>query len=307
MAGYRDGGPRESHAGFPARRAPARCRTSACVAGSTMGLALVAVVVVTLKPFASRPGGLRRHDQHLALRTAPRCAAWSRPGRTRGALRRSWLLFGTTMAMWTVADLLWYAYGTADGFHSVLSTRRRALPARADPRLARTGPLSRRHLGAGRPDPPAPRHRRARRRAAAGQRDGGAGRGRRPRRRSTGTRSRYVVYPVTDVLLAGLAVLLLLRSSGRPRPDLLLIAAAFATWTAADNGLRPALGARPGLHGHGGRRCLRRSAPVLLGLAALTAVGSAAGSPHAAPRRLRHARPVAARPDRPGRARDSAS
>ena len=42
----------------------------------------------------------------------------------------------------------------------------------------------------------------------------------------------YVVYPVTDVLLAGLAVLLLLRSSGKPRPDLLLLAAAFATWTA---------------------------------------------------------------------------
>ena len=46
----------------------------------------------------------------------------------------------------------------------------------------------------------------------------------------------YAVYPVTDVLLAGLAVLLLLRSSGKPRPDLLLIAAAFATWTFADNG-----------------------------------------------------------------------
>ena len=46
----------------------------------------------------------------------------------------------------------------------------------------------------------------------------------------------YVVYPITDVLLAGLAMLLLLRSTGTPRLDLALIALAFGTWTAADNG-----------------------------------------------------------------------
>lgn len=43
-------------------------------------------------------------------------------------------------------------------------------------------------------------------------------------------------YPVADVILACLALLLLLRSIGQPRPDVLLIGATFAVYTVADNG-----------------------------------------------------------------------
>lgn len=45
-----------------------------------------------------------------------------------------------------------------------------------------------------------------------------------------------LAYPVIEVVLAGLAMLLMMRSSGRPRAELALIALAFAAWTCADNG-----------------------------------------------------------------------
>ncbi len=44
------------------------------------------------------------------------------------------------------------------------------------------------------------------------------------------------VYPVTDVLFASLALLLLLRSIGRPRLDVVLLGATFAIYAGADNG-----------------------------------------------------------------------
>jgi PAS domain S-box-containing protein len=193
-------------------------------------------------------------------------------GRQRG-LRRSWLLFGTTMAMWTVADLLWYGFGTLDGYHSILSM--------ADAMyLLGLVPAS---LGlvfypVGRWEP-----------------------GARPRlvldivvlgsallliselvvlgevvaTQGVGWDAFvYAVYPVTDVLMAGLAVLLLLRSSGRPRPDLLLIAAAFAVWTFADNGF--ALMSVRGEDYAGTAVDLAYViAPALLAAAALTATRSA--------------------------------
>lgn len=45
-----------------------------------------------------------------------------------------------------------------------------------------------------------------------------------------------LVYPITDVLLTCLVVLLLLRSVGDARPDLVLIGLFFASYTVADNG-----------------------------------------------------------------------
>ena len=85
----------------------------------------------------------------------------------------------------------------------------------------------------------------------------------------------YVVYPVTDVLLAGLAMLLLLRSSGTPRVDLALIALAFGTWTAADNGY--ALLSARGLDYVGTPvEVAYAVAPALLGLAAVYARPEAA-------------------------------
>ena len=190
-----------------------------------------------------------------------------------GGLRRSWILLGTTMAMWTVADLLWYAYGTADGFHSILSM--------ADAMyLLGLVPAS---LGlvfypAGRWEPG------ARVRLTLDVVVLGSAvlliselvvLGEVVAREGVGWDSFvYVVYPITDVLLAGLVVLLLLRSSGRPRPDLLLIAAAFAVWTFADNGF--ALMSVRGEDYAGTAVDLAYVvAPALLAVAALTATRSA--------------------------------
>ena len=46
----------------------------------------------------------------------------------------------------------------------------------------------------------------------------------------------FLVYPITDVLLTCLVVLLLMRSVGDARPDLILIGLFFASYTVADNG-----------------------------------------------------------------------
>ena len=67
----------------------------------------------------------------------------------------------------------------------------------------------------------------------------------------------YEIYPVTDVLLAALAVLLLIRTAGRPRLDLTLVALGFATWTATDNGYALLLLPRRGLQRVAGGHRLR--------------------------------------------------
>ncbi len=238
-----------------------------------MGLALVAVVVITLKPFSSDPVVSGDAISTWLSGISTLCCLVT-VVRTRGSLRRSWALFGTTLAMWTVADLLWYAYGTSDGFHSVLSTADALyllglIPASLGLVLYPVGTWEKG----------------ARTRllldivvlggalllvsemVVLGEVVGSVG--------FTWDAFVYVVYPVTDVLLAGLAVLLLLRSSGRARPDLLLIAATFATWTAADNGF--ALFSVRDLDYTGTWVDMAYVvAPGLLGLAALTAVRSSA-------------------------------
>ncbi|MDQ1595880.1 MAG: hypothetical protein QOH40_2436, partial [Arthrobacter pascens] len=40
--------------------------------------------------------------------------------RAQGASRWSWSLFGSTMIMWTLADVLWFLDGLFDGFHVVI-------------------------------------------------------------------------------------------------------------------------------------------------------------------------------------------
>ena len=45
-----------------------------------------------------------------------------------------------------------------------------------------------------------------------------------------------LAYPVIEVVLAGMAVLLVMRTSGRARAALVLVTLAFACWTVADNG-----------------------------------------------------------------------
>jgi PAS domain S-box-containing protein len=75
------------------------------------------------------------------------------------------------------------------------------------------------------------------------------------------------VYPVTDIVQLGLAVLLLIRSAGRPRLDLVLVALAFGMWSLTDNGYA-LLTARG--HDYGGTLVGLGyvAAPLLLGLAA---------------------------------------
>ena len=237
-------------------------------------LASVAVVVITLKPFAEDPV-VTADTLSIWLGGLAGLCCFVTAFRAQGALRRSWLLFGTTMSMWTVADVLWKAVGTADGFHSVLSVADALyllglVPAALGLVLYPAGTWE---TGA-----------RARllfdivvlggalllvsEVAVLGEVV-----------MSTGINWDafvYTVYPVTDVLLAGLAVLLLLRSSGKPRPDLLLLAAAFATWTFADNGFA-LMSTRDQDYTGTAVDVAYTLAPALLGLAALTAVASATG------------------------------
>jgi PAS domain S-box-containing protein len=203
------------------------------------------------------------------------CCVWV-AWRSSHGLRRSWVLFGTTMAMWTVADLLWYAYGTADGFHSILSMADALYLLGLVP--ATLG-LVFYPVGSWEPG--------ARARLCLDVVVLGSALlliselvvlGEVVATEGVGWDAFvYVVYPVTDVLLAGLAVLLLLRSSGRPRTDLVLIACAFAVWTFADNGF--ALMSVRGEDYAGTAVDLAYVvAPALLTLAALSAPRSAAGS-----------------------------
>jgi PAS domain S-box-containing protein len=249
--------------------APARKRVG--VRGWTiLGLAITVVVLIALRPFATDAvvsadtlsiwlGGLAAGCCFVAAR------------RAGGDLRRSWLLFATTMTMWLVADILWYAYGAGD-HHSVLSLADALyliglVPASLGLVLYPAGTWE---VGA-----------RARLLLDVVVLGGAlllvsevAVLGEVLTRVGLNWASfALVIYPVTDVLLAGLAVLLLLRSSGKPRADLLLIAAAFATWTAADNGY-----ALKSARGHYDMGIAVQAAymlgPVLLGIAALSALAS---------------------------------
>ena len=191
---------------------------------------------------------------------------------TTGAVRRSWALFATTMGMWAVADTIWFVFSAATGQHPLVSV--------AD-WLYLLGILP----------------------VAAAMITFPAGtweRGARSRlvldvlvlgsalltssqllvldevsalNPSTWDTVVYEIYPVTDVLLAGLAVLLLIRTAGRPRLDLTLVALGFATWTATDNGY--ALFSSRGVDYNGSLVAIGYVlAPLLIGLGALVSPGS---------------------------------
>ena len=238
-----------------------------------LGLLVVGGVLVVLRPWSPEPVLSWDAISTGVSGLAALGCFWTAPT-TRGALRRSWALFGTTLAMWTVADLLWYAYGTAEGVRPVLSAADALylvglVPATLGLVLYPVGTWE-----------PGARARLLLDVVVLG----GAlllisellVLGEVVARVGVGWDAFvYVVYPVTDVLLAALAMLLLLRSSGTPRVDLALIALAFATWTAADNGYA-LLSARGQDYVGTPVEVAYAVAPALLGLAALCARREAA-------------------------------
>ena len=191
-----------------------------------------------------------------------------------GASRWSWSLFGSTMIMWTLADVLWFLDGLFDGFHVLLPVTNYLYLLGLIPVVAGLllFPVGKWERGAGL-------------RLVLDALVLGAtlllvshlmvlrevvGR--------VGVNLDavvYAVYPVTDILLAGLAALLVLRSVGKPRGDLVLLGLAFATWTFADNGYA-LLSARGEDYTQTGVVVAYVVAPLLLGLAALSSSASSA-------------------------------
>jgi PAS domain S-box-containing protein len=74
-------------------------------------------------------------------------------------------------------------------------------------------------------------------------------------------------YVLVDIVIVGLVVLMMLRATGLRRPDLLLVAAGFSTWAAADAGFA-LLNAHGGGEGHMALDFAYVAAPMLVGLAA---------------------------------------
>jgi len=198
---------------------------------------------------------------------------WYAAKRSTGTARWSWSLFGSTMAMWAIADVFWLIAGLAGSLGLLIPVANALyllglIPVSAGLLLF---PVGRWERGA------------CLRLVLDALVLGGAlllmsnllvlrevveGVG------ATWDALVYGVYPVTDIMLAGLAVLLLLRSAGRPRLDLVLIGLAFATWTATDNGYA-LLSVRGADYTQTVVVLGYVAAPLLLGLAALSASNSA--------------------------------
>lgn len=153
---------------------------------------------------------------------------------TAGAARRSWCFFALVMMLYAAGDMLWLVFGGAEGTPPILSLADALYLVALVPAILGLVfyPVARRWRGAMGPlvfdvavlgaavllvshvlvfDEVV--------RGAGGFVDA----------------FMLLVYPITDALLTCLVVLLLLRSVGDPRPDLVLIGLCFATYTLADN------------------------------------------------------------------------
>jgi PAS domain S-box-containing protein len=192
----------------------------------------------------------------------------------QGASRWSWSLFGSTMIMWTLADVLWFLDGLFDGINVVIPVANYLYLLGLIPVVAGLllFPVGKWERGAGL-------------RLVLDALVLGSAlllvsnllvlREVVERVGVNRDALLYAVYPVTDILLAGLAALLVLRSVGKPRGDLVLLGLAFATWTAADNGYA-LFSARGEDYTQTGVVVAYVVAPLLLGLAALTSSASGA-------------------------------
>jgi PAS domain S-box-containing protein len=189
--------------------------------------------------------------------------------RTSGRFRWCWSMFGSTMVMWTVGDLLWFVDGFFGTFGPVIAVANTLyllglVPVVAGLLLFPVGTWER---GAGL-------------RLVLDTLVLGSAllltshlmvlREVVDRVGESWDAFLYAVYPVTDILLAGLAVLLVLRSVGKPRRDLVLLGLAFTTWTAADNGYA-LFSARGEDYTQTAVVVAYVAAPMFLGLAALSA------------------------------------
>ncbi len=191
---------------------------------------------------------------------------------TTGAVRRSWALFATTMGMWAAADIIWFAYAAASGEHPLVSVADWLYLVGIVPSVLALVLF-----------PAGTWEKGARSRIVLDVLAMGTALLLASQLLVLGEVSAlntsawdtvvYEVYPVTDVLLAALALLLLVRTAGRPRLDLALVALAFATWTVTDNGY--ALFSSRGTDYSDNFVAVGYvAAPLLLGLAALTSPGS---------------------------------
>lgn len=200
---------------------------------ATAALVLVAIVAITLDWWS--PFGLAGEATSVVASAAGMGACLYAAARGAKEARRSWVLFASVLALYAGGDVLWLVYGGATGTPQLLSfadalyllalvpavaglalyPAPRARPGTLGPLISDAAVLGAAallvsyvlvfdevvRLGEGRLDV-----------------------------------LLLLVYPLTDVLLACMVVVLLLRSVGDARPDLVLIGLAFATYTLADNG-----------------------------------------------------------------------
>jgi len=244
-----------------------------------VGLAVTGVLLVTVTcvlafgHWSGETATLTDAISTLASFLAAGCCVYA-ASQTHGASRWSWSLFGSTMIMWTSADVLWFLDGVFDAFHVFMPATNYLYLLGLVPVVAGLllFPVGKWERGAGL-------------RLVLDALVLGAAlllisqlmvlREVVERVGVNLEALTYAVYPVTDILLAGLAALLVLRSVGKPRGDLVLLGLAFATWTVADNGYA-LLSVRGEDYTQTGVVVAYVVAPLLLGLAALTSSASGA-------------------------------
>lgn len=234
------------------------------------GAACVAVLSVATTVGSWSPAGLSGDTTSVFTGVLGASSCLFAAARSPKATRRSWVLFAAVLLLYAAGDVLWLIYGGASGSPAVLSFADALYLMALLPAIVGllVYPVTRGWHGTFGPllfdaavlvaavllvsdlfvfDEVA---------------------------RLGGSRLEvfiYLVYPITDVLLVCLVVLLLLRSVGERRPDLVMIGLCFATYTVADNGY-----ALLTVHGRdtvGTVVDLGYSvAPLFLGLAAFSAV-----------------------------------
>ncbi len=245
------------------RQHAARGFTVAVLVGAVLsGLSLA----LTFAPWRG-PAWLTVDNVSILAQLLAACCAVVVATTSRDRIRWCWALLATMVAMYAAGDVLWLVYGGADGAPPILSVAdllyllalvpgvlglltypvTRGLRATLGPVLLDAGVLGCSALLASQV-------------FVFGEVISAFGSGR--------TAVMLLVYPVTDVMLTCLVLLLLLRSVGEARIDVVLLGLTFAAYTLADNGYALAL-ARGTDYSEHLTAVAYVLAPVFLGLAAL--------------------------------------